>query len=144
FTDGVTEVGRLPGFGERTAVQQDLTVLMIGLEENRYDCRSLDNPSGRGMRIEIHNPVSETTLGRMTFLQVSFSLLVKRSRPRQHWNFGSISAEILEIFAVGCRPDSREVRLAIGSLRRWSEQVRFSIRCPRNPRRGVVQPLRGE
>src|SRR5262249_61980976 len=98
---------------------------MVGLEENPNNCGSLNNPSGRLMRIQIHDPVPKTTLGRMALLQVSLSLLVERFRPGQHRYFDSIGTEILEILAAGggC-PDSREIRLAIRRLRRRGGQVR--------------------
>ena len=42
----VTVVGRYVGFGERTTIYEDLAVLVIRLEENRNDLRSLDNLAG--------------------------------------------------------------------------------------------------
>src|SRR6266571_3073312 len=117
---------------------------MIRLEENRNDSRGLDNPAGRGMRVEIRHAVPEATLGWMAFLQVSLALLVKRFRPRQHGNLNSSRTEVLEISAVSGPPDSGQIRLAIRRLRRRGREVRFSVRRPRNPRGGVVQPLRGE
>src|SRR5439155_15439418 len=117
---------------------------MIRLEENRNDSGSLDNPAGRGMRVEIRHAVPETTLRWMTFLQVFLALLVERFRPRQHGNIHSTSAEVLEIFAVGGPPDSGQIRLATRGLRHRGREVRFSVRRSRNPRSGIVQPLRGE
>src|SRR5213593_4134384 len=117
---------------------------MIRLEENRNDSGSLDNPAGRGMGVEIRHAVPEATLRWMAFLQVSLALLVERFRPRQHGNINSTRAEVLEILAVSGPPDSGQIRLAIRGLRRRGREVRFSVRRSRNPRGGVVQPLRGE
>src|SRR6266566_1304285 len=140
--DGVTVIGRLAGLGQRTAIHEDLAVLIIGLEKNRNDLRSLDNLARRRNRIEIRYAVSEATLRWMTFLQVRFALLVERFCRRQHGNLNSIGAQVLKIFvAVPDCPDARQVGLAIWSLRRRSREVRFSIRRPRNPGCGVVLPL---
>src|SRR5438105_8967035 len=117
---------------------------MIRLEENRKDARTLDNPAGRLVTVEIRHAVPEATLGWMAFLQVSFALLVERFRPRQHGDLNSTRAEVLEIFRVSGLPDSGQIRLAIQGLRRPRREVRFSVRGSRNPRSGIVQPLRGE
>src|SRR5207249_6261294 len=142
LADGVTVVGRLGGLGQRTSIHKDLAVLIIGLEKNRNDLRSLDNLARRRYRIEIRHAVAEAALGRMAFLQVRFALLVERFCRRQHGNLNSIGAQVLKIFvAVPDCPDARQVRLAIRSLGRRSREVRFSIRRPRNPGCGVVLPL---
>src|SRR2546425_7865992 len=145
LADGVTVVGRLGGLGQRTAIHKDLAVLIIGLEKNRNDLRSLDNLARRRNRIEIRHAVSEATLRWMTFLQVRLALLVERFCPRQHGNLNSIRAQVLKIFvAVPHHPDARQVRLAIRSLRRRRREVWFAVRSPRNPRCRIVQPLCGE
>src|SRR5207249_1699173 len=109
--DRVTMVGRLSRLGERTAIHEDLPVLIICLEENCNDLRSLDNLAGRGNGIEIHHAVPETTFGRMPLLQVSLTLLVQRFRRWQHGNLNSICAEVLKISNVGVPhgPDSGKV-----------------------------------
>src|SRR5207247_9800057 len=57
----------------------------------------------------------------------------------------NLPRSVLKIFvAVSDRPDAGQVRLAIRSLRHRSREVRFSVGRPRNPRCGVMQPLRGE
>src|SRR5438093_1908980 len=145
LADGVTVVGRLGGLGQRTSIHKDLAVLIIGLEKNRNDLRSLDNLARRRNRIEIRHAVSEATLRWMTFLQVRLALLVERFCPRQHGNLNSIRAQVLKIFvAVPHHPDARQVRLAIRSLRRRRREVWFAVRSPRNPRCRIVQPLCGE
>src|SRR5438105_5297997 len=107
--------------------------MMICLEENRNHSRSLDDLARRANRIEIRDAVPETTLRWMAFLQVSLALLVERFRPWQHRNLNSTRAEVLEIFAIGYCPDSRQIRLAIRGFRRGGREVRLSVGCPRNP-----------
>src|SRR5215467_10823422 len=121
-------VGRLGGLGKRATIHENLPVLIICLEENCNDLRSLNNLAGRGNGIEIHHAVPEATLGRMPFLQVSLTLLIQRFRRWQHGNLNSIYAEVLKIFeAVPGGPDSGKVGLAIRSSRRRGRQVRFSV-----------------
>src|SRR5262245_60441684 len=141
----VTVVGRLARLRERTAIHEDLAVLVICLEENRNDLRRLDNLAGRGNGIEIRHAVSEATLGWMPVLQVLLPLFVGRFCCGQQGNFNSIRTQVLKIFvAVPDRPDARQIGLAVRSLRCRSREVRFSVRSPRNPRCGIVLPLCGE
>src|SRR5438477_634439 len=59
----------------------------------------------------------EAALRWMAFLQVLLALLEERCGPWLHGNLDTIRAEVSEIFVIGGRPDSGQIRLAVRGFR---------------------------
>src|ERR1700693_488281 len=140
----VAQVGGLRGLGERTAIHHDLAEVVVLLVKNGDLAGGLDELNIHGNRVEIHHAAREATLRWPALPHVVLALSVERSCPWLQGNIDPSRSEVIEIFDIGGNPNSGQIRLAVRRFRRWRGEIRLSVRCSRNPRRGVMYPLRRE
>src|SRR5881396_2018663 len=145
----VTVPGSLIDRGQEPPIGEDLPEAGVVLVENQKQPRNLDD------LLEPAYPcVSFYNAYRQTPCNGLAGLGWRAPGLRQFRYPGSIGQAALDAWSnvkklglpwiVLNVPDSRKVRLTVRCFGSGGGEVRFSVRRSRNPRRGVVQPLRGE
>ncbi len=138
----VAEPGRLGIGRQRTAVGEDLAIVVVGFEQHHGDRGRLDDLRRRAQRVEIRHAVRNAALGRPALPVVRPPFVVERLRGGPERHLDAVRRQVLQPASARRQPDSRQIDFAVSSLRRRRVQVRLAVGRARDAGCGIPNPLR--
>src|SRR5262249_105870 len=113
LADRIAHVNRLYRLLKRAAIQEDLTPMIVGFEQDRDQSGSLNDLAGRGQSIEGGYAMGEATLRWPSFAVVVLSLFIQSRGPGLKGNVDTVHGKVIQILAAGGHPQPRKVRFAV-------------------------------